>query len=52
MFQNLLKYTKSYIYCVYIVGMLLTFVMCEGCPVLLTVLHLLHYYQSPSLHVH
>ena len=30
----------------------LTLVMCEGCPVLLAVLHLLHHHQSSSLHVH
>lgn len=31
---------------------ILTFVMCVGDPVLLIVLHLLHYYQPSSLYVH
>lgn len=32
--------------------MLLTFVMCEGGPVFLTVLYPLHHHQSSSLHIH
>lgn len=33
-------------------SMLLTSVMCEGGPVLLAVLNLLHHYQSSFLHIH
>lgn len=30
----------------------LTFIVCEGGPVLLAVFHLLHHYQASPLHVH
>lgn len=46
------QFRKYYGYCVWSVCVILTFVMCEGGPVLLAVLHLLHHYHSSSLHVH
>lgn len=42
-----MEFSQSWSVCI-----ILTLVVCEGGPVLLAVLHLLHHYQSSSLHIH